>query len=88
MSPSDRRPPSIEHQPAQQRFVGPGGAVLEYRLEEDRMIFARTFVPEALRGHSLAAHLTEAALRFARSHRYEVVPECRYTAVYLRRHSP
>lgn len=88
MNPSDPTPLPIEHQPAEQRFVGPGGAVLEYRLEEHRMVFARTFVPEALRGRSLAARLTEAALRFARARHYEVVPECRYTAAYLRRHHP
>ncbi len=61
-------------------------AVLEYHeQEDDTVVFTHTFVPPALRGHTLAAVLTEFALEDARIRGKKVIPQCSYVARYLQR---
>lgn len=45
----------------------------------------RTFVPDALRGQGVAAALAEAALNYAESSGYTVIPSCSYIERYLQR---
>lgn len=61
-------------------------AFLEYAVGGDHVIFAHTFVPEALRRQGLAAVLTHAALTEARRAGWRIVPACSYVAAYLERH--
>lgn len=62
-------------------------ALMEYRLEGDRMIFTHTFVPPELRGRGLAERMVRAALEHARTQGLRVVPQCSYVGVFLGRHS-
>jgi hypothetical protein len=45
----------------------------------------RTFVPANLRGRGVAAALTEAALDYAKSMDYTVIPSCSYVERYMQR---
>ncbi len=61
-------------------------AYLYYRLRENTMDFASTYVPNELRNKGLAAKIVEAGLEYARQHNYQVIPSCSYVDVYIRRH--
>ena len=54
-------------------------ACLEYNVSpENVMNMTRTFVPPAFRGSGMAARLVEAAMQYAESSHYEVLPTCSY----------
>jgi hypothetical protein len=81
----------IRHEPETHRFaIARDGltALLEYRtLDDGRTLdLYRTYTPPALRGHGLASHLTEHALRYAREHHHKVVPSCPFVATFIARH--
>lgn len=76
----------ITHDPKHGRFATANGAILTYRLENNRMIIDHTEVPAALRGQGIAAKLAEAALDHARRQNWRVVPLCSYVHTYMQRH--
>lgn len=61
-------------------------AVVEYRLEGDRILFRHTEVPADLEGHGLASKLAQTILDDARARHLGVVPICPYIASYIKRH--
>jgi len=62
-------------------------ALLIYRLLPDRIVLPHTEVPPPLEGRGLAAKLTRAALDFARTHQWRVVPLCPYVVDFLRKNN-
>jgi predicted GNAT family acetyltransferase len=79
----------VQHQPQASRFVVEAGgppAVLDYQLQDGRMVITHTNVPEALRGQGVAAELTRAALAHAQANRLKVTPACSYAASFLQQH--
>lgn len=59
---------------------------LYYRLRDNVMDLASTYVPQEMRGKGIAAKIVEAALKFARENKYSIIPSCSYVDVYIRRH--
>ncbi|MCP5229449.1 phosphoenolpyruvate--protein phosphotransferase [Accumulibacter sp.] len=82
--------PPVAHDVARQRFesqVGDGRpASVSYLFEGDRVILNRTFVPDELRGHGIAAELVRFALNEARQRHWKIVPRCSYVASFIERH--
>jgi predicted GNAT family acetyltransferase len=80
----------IEHIAGSHRFVLrlPGGtAELRYRMRgAATIVLYHTEVPEALRGHGVAARLAHEALDYARAQGLRVEPECPYVRAYVERH--
>lgn len=80
---------SIHHDTSRHQFyVDLDGqrAVLAYMsLGKQTLDIYRTFVPDALRGRGIAAALTEAALEYAGSGGYAVIPSCSYVERYMER---
>lgn len=63
-----------------------GRAYLTYMdLGRQTMDIYRTFVPDTLRGHGLAALLAAEALKYAAEQGYKVIPSCSYVARYMER---
>ncbi len=79
----------IHHDPAARRFSteveGHIGTV-DYELRDGVMIVTHTRVPEAIEGRGIAAELTRVAFDAARANGWKVIPQCPYTAAYMRRH--
>lgn len=77
-----------QHEPEHQRFTLPTTpvSVLDYQLDDGRVVFSHTGVPVAYQGHGLAAQLVEAGLQWARDEGFKVVPACSYVQTYLQRH--
>jgi len=77
------------HYPGKQRFELRSGAgepaVLSYRERGDTIVIEHTFVPPALRGKGIAAHLTHDALLEARRLGWKIVPDCSYVETYIER---
>lgn len=79
----------VEHNPAAQQFelrVGSLLCLLQYRLNNGKMIVYHTEVPPPIQNRGLADRMTKAALEYARGERLKVEPRCPYTAAFLRRH--
>ena len=62
-----------------------GLAVLEYRIEGDRIIMPHTLVPREHRGRGYGHLLARAALDFAREQKLEVVPLCPFVAAFIQK---
>ncbi|HET9109750.1 MAG TPA: GNAT family N-acetyltransferase [Ktedonobacterales bacterium] len=80
---------TIRDNAAERRYetrIGDSVAVLEYEREGDRSTLIHTGVPRELEGHGIAGKLARFALDDARTHGWQVVPECSYVQSYLRRH--
>lgn len=60
-------------------------AVLDYRLEGDRILFTHTGTPPGLRNRGIAGHLTRHALDDAIRRGLKIEPHCPYTADFIRR---
>lgn len=79
----------IQHDLARHQFevvIDGQRAYLSYMdLGKQTLDFYRTFVPDSLRGRGVAGALTEAALGYARSAGYTVIPSCSYVERYLER---
>jgi uncharacterized protein len=60
--------------------------VCQYRVFGKTMMLTHTGVPQALRGHGIAALLVQATLDHARAERLKVRPDCSYAEVYMQRH--
>ena len=80
---------AVRHDPANNMFYidGDGGrACLSYMdLGKQTMDIYRTFVPDALRGHGLAARLAAEALNYAQQQGYTVIASCSYVERYMQR---
>jgi predicted GNAT family acetyltransferase len=77
----------IEHEPG--RFfarIDDLEAEILYERRGDVLDVHHTWTPPALRGHDLAARLTDAAFAYARTNRLRIVPTCTYTQAYVERH--
>ena len=61
-------------------------AFIVYKMLPGRMVIQHTEVPPELEARGLAAKLTRAALDYARSKEFEVVPACPYTAAFIAKH--
>lgn len=80
---------TIEHRKDHCRFVlslDGGEAELTYRVQGDTIVFDHTHVPPAMQHQGLANRLAEAALAFAREEHLRADPQCRFMAVYIKRH--
>ncbi len=76
-----------EHRPQECCFLyqtGQAEARLDYRLLQinghNAVDFYHTFVPPELRGHGIAALLTQAALAWARQQQLQIHASCSYVA--------
>lgn len=58
-------------------------AVIEYKLDGNRVDFTRTFVPEGLRGKGLAGKLVRVALHWAKSEKLQISSSCWYVQKFL-----
>ncbi len=60
--------------------------VLDYRVRDRTLLLDHAGVPAAVGGRGIAAELTQYALDSARSRGMDVVPNCAYVAVWIKRH--
>ena len=78
---------NIQHQ--QQQFVAQlegHEAKITYRLVDDQTVdFNHTFVPDAFRGHGVAAKLVDAAIAWADKNDLEIQASCSYVQARLKR---
>jgi len=61
-------------------------AVLDYRIDDGRIVMAHTEVPAAHRGRGYGQLLARTALSFAREQSLEVVPLCPFVSAFIKRH--
>ena len=66
--------------------VGDATAIVTYALQDGRIVFQHTEVPESLSGQGIGSALARGALDDARANGLKVVPECPFIASYLKRH--
>ncbi len=80
----------IEHDVRTHRFtaeLSSGTASLSYAPAGNEVLdLFSTYVPPADRGRNVAAQLVEAALGYARTHGFRVIPTCWYVDLWIRRH--
>ncbi|MCC7635226.1 GNAT family N-acetyltransferase [Stenotrophomonas rhizophila] len=83
----------VEHDLANHRFqarVQGHLALLDYQIQVRRrrkhMVITHTEVPEPIAGRGIAGELTKVALRYAREHKFKVVPACAYAEAFMQRH--
>jgi predicted GNAT family acetyltransferase len=81
---------SVEHDSASRRFTvaaSSGTAVLAYAPAGSHILeLYSTYVPPADRGRGIAARLVEAAIQYARSEGFRIIPSCWYVAQWIRHH--
>lgn len=80
---------SIFHNQTDQYFeamVDGHRCVVDYSLSNHVMRVTHTGVPDAVGGRGIAAELTKFVLDTARTHNWQVIPVCSYTAAYIKRH--
>ena len=80
---------AVIHNQAASQFelnTGTGMGLLQYRINDGRMIIYHTEIPQILERQGLAARMTHAALQFARTQKLRVEPRCPYTAAFFRKH--
>jgi hypothetical protein len=78
-----------KHNPQAGRFeIEKNGsvAVLEYLLQDGKMVFTHTGVPPALEGQGIGSRLARAGLDHARAQGLKVVPLCSFIAGYIQKH--
>lgn len=80
----------VQHQPEQNRFVLDLGddqqARLKYQMLDDRRVdFVSTYVPESHRGRGYARRLVDAGLAWARGNDYQIEASCSYVQSVLQR---
>jgi hypothetical protein len=79
----------IQHHPEEGRFkidLGDAQAVLDYRVEGDKIYFLHTGVPPEYEGQGIGSRLARAGLDFALQKGYKIVALCSFVDGYLRRH--
>lgn len=78
----------IDHQSESQRFcIHQSGAeaVLAYQLNEHRIHFTHTYVPDSMRGQGVAEKLVRTGLNWAREQGYEITTSCWYVDKFMRK---
>ncbi|MEM0106673.1 MAG: GNAT family N-acetyltransferase [Candidatus Micrarchaeaceae archaeon] len=60
-----------------------GDAELLYRIEENKMIIYKTFVPEEERHAGIAYQMTQKAIEYANENKLIVVPACEYAQHFM-----
>jgi predicted GNAT family acetyltransferase len=79
----------VRHNEAARRFEAgsePHLAKLEYRMQGSAVDMVHTEVPAAYQGQGLAGKLATAALEWARSKGYKVIPSCPYVQGFIAKH--
>ena len=79
----------IQHHQNQQRFetrIENLLCIIDYELEGENLSLTHVGVPKPLEGRGIAGQLTQAALDWARTESYRVIPVCPYVQTWLRRH--
>jgi predicted GNAT family acetyltransferase len=61
-------------------------AILEYRIDADRLVLVHTEVPDALSGQGIGSAVVRAVLDDAGKRGLRVVPECEFAAGFIGRH--
>lgn len=85
---SDQTQVNVRNNEDDYRFevrTGDDVAYLEYDLDDEKIYFTHTEVPEAFEGQGIAKALATAALEFARSENLQVIPRCRFVASFIRK---
>ena len=81
--------PQVKNNQEQGRFqieLDGDTAVLEYRVEGEKIIMPHTQVPSAHRGKGYGEQLARAALDYAREQSLEVVPLCPFVKAFIESH--
>ncbi len=79
----------IQHNQNQHRFevaIDDLNSVIDYSISGANLSLNSVRVPKALEGRGIAGELTQAALDWARTEKYRVIPVCPYVQTWLRRH--
>ncbi len=79
----------VTHNEERHRFEAgsfPELAMVNYRLRDQTVDLTHTEVPGAYQGQGLAGKLAKAALDWARTQGYKVVPSCSYIRGYIDKH--
>ena len=79
----------VRHDEAQSRFeIEEEGAVgfLSYMLQEGRIVFTHTIVPQELEGRGIGSRLVRHGLDHARGEGLKVVPQCSFVRGFIERH--
>ncbi len=80
---------SVRNNEQESRFEVEAGdelAIAQYRREGSKIYFTHTEVPEHLEGQGIGNTLAHAALEFARSNKFRVVPQCEFIADFIEKH--
>jgi predicted GNAT family acetyltransferase len=87
---TDTKPPiHVEDDRAQSRLVVERDgltALLDYRLEGDRIFLVHTEVPDEFEGQGVGSSLVRAAVDLARAEGLTIVPWCPFARHWLRTH--
>jgi len=78
----------IRNNQSRQRFetlVDDVLCVIDYELHDTNLSLTHVLVPKPLEGRGIAGELTRAALDWARTENYRVIPVCPYVQAWLRR---
>ncbi len=80
---------SVTHNEARSRFeLDLGGAIafIDYYRIGDVRVLTHTEVPQGLRGRGIGLRLVAGTLELIRSQQGQVVPQCSFVALFMRRH--
>ncbi|MEO6135662.1 MAG: GNAT family N-acetyltransferase [Ginsengibacter sp.] len=61
-------------------------AFLEYRFQDNTIVFMHTEVPESMGGKGIASSLAQYAFRFAKKNAHPVKVYCPFVLTYMKRH--
>lgn len=61
-------------------------AYIEYTRQPGMIILSHTFVPKPLEGKGIGSELVRMVLEEVKSKDWQVVPQCDFIAIYIRRH--
>ena len=79
----------IKHDITNQRFytmVEGREAYLQYLIVDKNVLnYYKTYVPNELRGKSIAGKIVEAALNYARENNLKIIPSCSYVDIFIER---
>ena len=81
--------PVVRNNPEKSRFeieIGGEIGVLDYQIDDGRMIMPHTEVPAAHRGNGYGEMLARAALDYAREHALKAIPVCPFVRSFISRH--
>jgi predicted GNAT family acetyltransferase len=61
-------------------------AVLDYRQDEEKIIYIHTGVPAEIEARGIGTKLAKTGLEYARDNGLDVIPLCPFVAAYIRAH--